>query len=264
MSLHQRLTKIERSLSPRDAVLLWVEEARLYLDLEAYARAQLAAGVTLSPIEVLVDRAAATSTSSRAGNEGERPVRTLPAVRDVVFLHALVLTLNESAQLIARDLLLRGLLAGRLMSDVLSDESDTAKILGEAPPTAERGSMTWEQWRELVTGLAGQLRIEEAAWALLGRRYFKGRSVLLPAPAEEWGQARAQLERLEALSKHPPAGVDAVARRRRDGKGRFDASVLRRADELADDAGISAFQWLGESAGARSIISRRLSAPRVG
>lgn len=71
MSSTERLTRAERALPPREAVLLWLEGAREHRDLGSYARSLVVEGAGLSPFDVIVDRVLPCAPAqARAGPRG--------------------------------------------------------------------------------------------------------------------------------------------------------------------------------------------------
>jgi hypothetical protein len=99
MTAERRLAKIERSLSPTELVLHWLEEAHRYDDVEAYGRAIYALGPGALPLERLIDEARhSAEIGCPRGSRERRDQAIRTAIRQTVFLFHLVFQAISLAQ----------------------------------------------------------------------------------------------------------------------------------------------------------------------
>ena len=98
MSQRARITRLERSLSARESVLLWVEEVQRYPSADDYVRAALDQPTRTAPLDRILDRVAAAIGAALKGKDPPGVQRAMQReLRDAVFLYALVLELNAAA-----------------------------------------------------------------------------------------------------------------------------------------------------------------------
>ncbi len=247
MSSSERVARAERALPPREAVLLWLEGAREHRDLESYARSLVVEGTGLSPFDVIADRVLPRAPAQARASREDSSAASSRAVRDVAFLFGLVVCLNDTAQTVAREGWLRGLLVAR----TLGDDADEDGARG--PSDVAAASLD----------LVREVRTEGSALGLLERRYFRGRPVLFREPAEAWARVQVQMDMVEVLSS-VSQGPLGVGRRRSHGNQGSKAPGAARAAELEDDARIFAFGLLGEPLRARAIAQDRLRKSTAG
>jgi hypothetical protein len=117
----------------------------------------------------------------------------------------------------------------------------------------------WRSWTSVVEGLVWLAAVENDARTFLEKRYLAGRPSLFRDAAEEWTELEEQVGRLETIaSGFAEAKVEGHRRLRRrapDHAGRVKA----RAEYLADDARIHAFDRLDDQPRALAILERRLA-----
>ena len=193
------------------------------------------------------------------------------AVRDAIFLVELVLRLNSVAEETTR---LLGLRCAALFWERRAISAE-AQLETARTPHGPSGGRTarWTAWRAAVARLIDRLYLAEEVRAHLERRYLEGSPTLFPDLAADWQALREQTDRLALLGDVVPvttARVDGTRRRR--GRSQIDlhqlrAAALDRAPEkaafLVDAARAAALDALGDTAGAATIVERRLRANAV-
>jgi hypothetical protein len=265
VSVRSRLAKLDRSLPPREAVLLWFETASRYPSLSDYSRACLTQDNPRAYLGQIHGRVVASVADALAGERPPAIARaTRLALRDAVFLYQLVLVLNATVADFAQLAYLRSLVVvrglGPLMADVLSEDAEARRV---DPDGARRVDIAWESWLESAEALVADVRVERIARASLDEVYFGGRSVLLPDAAEAWQGLVEQADRLAQIAEElrepyrtragiPPGWVMASEPADLAKRARW------RAIQLADDARVAGFMFLGEDQPARAIVEREL------
>jgi hypothetical protein len=271
MTAVRRLSKIEGSLTPTQAVCCWLTEACAFASLASYADSTLDLPDAAMPLEQITAR---VETAVRAARKGETRTAIRQAVGravgDAIFIYELVLGLNAAASECARLGWLRlGLLAGLLEADLPdpgaadppTPRARPARAIGAADPARPR--------RDLVEKLVDDLHVEAEARSRLEARYLDGVQALFPEGAQEWGRLAEQAQLLaSAAATLDQSGRAGGRRRRRPSPPERIRSladrVESRADELADDARAAAFELLGERRWADDLVTRRLRAHRAG
>ncbi len=262
MTAARRLAKLEGSLSPRAATLLWLTEAHRFPTLPAYVGWLLDQPPQVAPLARVPEQA---ETAVRAAMRGEPrdAVRAAVrhAVREAVFLVELVLRLNLAAEEATR---IEGLRYAALFWEMraLTAEAELEKGTDGSRggrPIARRAAA----WRAAVVDWLTSLDAAEEARLLLERRYLDGRSVLFPDLGQDWASLRETGDRLAEMAAALPALGDGRSRRRgRDSLSPRRTAVAERAEVhagcLADTARETALDLLGDTAGAVAIAERRL------
>lgn len=98
MNQEKRLNKVQTSLTPKQAAILWLEETVKFKNLGEYVEFLLGQSETARPLQRLpnqVDKAIRDAMKGRPKDEVWATVRL--AVRDVVFLYYLALKTNTEA-----------------------------------------------------------------------------------------------------------------------------------------------------------------------
>ena len=91
----KRIDKIEDSLTPRQAVLLWLEEASQFGSLQAYILSLRGGPQSAFPLYRLPDQIDRSVRSAMTGHpRAAVEAATAKAVRDVAFLHYLLVQIN--------------------------------------------------------------------------------------------------------------------------------------------------------------------------
>jgi len=264
VTAQRRLARLEGSLSPKGATLLWLAEAHRFPTLPTYVGWLIDQPVSAAPLWRVPEQA---ETAVRAAMRGEPREAVRQAVRqtvrDAVFLVELVIRLNLAAEEATH---LEGLRYAALFWEMraLTAEAELERGTdgsGGRRPVARRAAT----WRDVVTGWLTDLSAAEEARRLLERRYLDGRGVLFPDLRRDWDALRETGARLAALGDALPALRDDRPRRR----GRKTLSPRRiavsgrakaGAASLAEDARAAALDLLGDAEGAMAVAERRIRA----
>lgn len=195
MTAERRLTKIERSLSPTELVLHWLEEAHRHDDVEAYGRAIYALGPGALPLERLIDDArhsAEIGCPHGSRERNDQAIRT--AIRQTVFLFHLVFqTISLAQAALEREMLVHAALCAYLGLVLADDDMARRSVL----PSRTEG----------LTGLRGtvvtravELRALEIARQRVETKYLGGHPTLFRATVRTWSEQREQTEGLAAVT----------------------------------------------------------------
>jgi hypothetical protein len=177
----RRIDKVEGSLTPRQVVLLWLEEATQFSSLREYVlsiKDQPNSAFPLFRLPDQVEQSARRAMRGKPHDEVERAVRS--SVRDVAFLYYLVVQINSRELMERRANSLHLMLVIERLCSFLSNE----------PLSGSRHA----QWLEFVAALGLRLYGFASAADHMGRQYFGGRSPLFPESAECLASLLAQLE----------------------------------------------------------------------
>jgi hypothetical protein len=260
----RRLAKLEGALPPREAVLAWLVEAQLLSGLDERARRVVELPIEAAPLSVIarqVEAAARDAMKGRPRDAVEAAVHG--AVRDAMFLFCLVFQINGAALKIAEVEGLRGTAAIFWMGCLLGGPRAADLTPAEATVFKRESQDAWGLWRSVVDRLGADLRVENEARATLEERFFGGRDVLLADVSERWAGHVDLIERLVGLAEDMPWTGTARARLRRPTGIEPSASVperaAARAETVADDARVRAYEVLGDRPRAVEIMERRLT-----
>ena len=215
MTAGRRLAKLEGALSPSAAILLWLEEAHAFGDLDAYTAWLLDQPYAAWPLVKLPRQVGDAALEANRGRPRHEDLRLAnDAVREVFFAFELGLRINVTThEQIERDALLCAVLTQRL--GVISLAQELERVTGEPQREADLGP-----WQELVAVRVAELRAIEEARTTVEQRYLAGRTALFPAIARAWDERRRETEelpdlgnRLAGLNRSParhgaPAGED--------------------------------------------------------
>jgi hypothetical protein len=167
-SSKRRLDKLQVSLTPKQAILLWMEEAHQYDTMEQYARSLKGGPNSAWPLATLPEQVA---------------VGVQQAVRDVLFLFHLHQQVNR--KLIEKQeaflFRLRWLRAelGRLCYQKKVGQASPSGIPTGVPK--HQDLTRWQKEAELFLGELQGLRLAVMA---ISKRYFGGHDLLFPALTE--------------------------------------------------------------------------------
>jgi hypothetical protein len=165
----RRLDKIERQLTPQQAVLLWMEEAHQYPTLRAYMDALKDAPDTKYPMMWLPERVARAVRSAMKGEKREVITRAeRQAVREVAFLFSLQLQLNTRLWADWRAMSLH-LAYGACRLRALFPEDDPVE-----PHLSEVQAH--------LMGMVSEFLEWQVAVGRIALRYYAGAGVLFPVP----------------------------------------------------------------------------------
>ena len=235
MTTRARLLRLEGSLSPRQAVVAWLVEARSYPSISAYAAAVLDAEAATMPLERILDR---TERAVRAARRGGRAATIEAAVtaafEEAITAFEVVLRLNvEAIELIAR----------------------LQPLIDALGLCAEPGL----DWTDLVTDVSTRIATEDDARAMLERRHLDGHAALFLDVGRSWRALARAVRRLrlpaettnQALGRPDREPTDLVPTERM-------TSAQSRADAIADAAALRALELLGADQRADSLVHARL------
>jgi hypothetical protein len=251
MNAPRRLRTLEESLSPVEAVLRWLAEARAFGGFGAYALASLEAPEAAAPLEQIIARVEAAARREHRGASRAALAEAIAAdLEDALFRYELVLRLNaDIAELVERlQPRLRILAAlSAPAADAPSGQEGTAE--GRTIPRGvDALPRAWQvQLDELVTIVA----IEDEARALLEHRYLDGAQVLFADVAGGWRTLCTQVHEIAAGARRGPrSGLSNSLRRK----------AHARAGTVAADARLDALLALGEQARATELLRARVAA----
>jgi len=265
----RRLAKLEGALSPRAAVLLWLEEAQAFHTLHDYVIPLLGKPLNEYPLQRLGARVEAAARADLRGQPLESVEGTVrKRRREALFLFELVHEINlETHDTFALEGLRFAVLAYQMRC--LELEAKVPEYLEhpyDGRPLAER----WQEWHEALNAFLSGLYEADETRLLLERRYLDGHASLFPEFAGEW---ETLLDYAEGLASWvgllwATPGQEAMKRgSKRAGSRLLDLDALRavaraeapaKAAHLADGARCATLDLLGDSKAANSILERRL------
>jgi hypothetical protein len=260
----RRLAKLERAMSPGEAVLAWLVEAQQFPSLEDHVRAIAALPVEAAPLSVIGERIEA---AVRASLKGQPPDTVRDAVRraigDGAFLFSLALQLNVEALEFARLEGLRATAAVFWMGSLLGGTACPRAPAADARTYERELAGAWALWQTVVDRLTFDVRVENEARASLQRRFFAGHDVFFADASQAWAEHVDLVERLAGLADTlvTNGGSKSPRRSNRTEAGRsVTERVAERVARLADDARVRAYEIMGDRPRAVAIMERRLLA----
>jgi len=235
----RRMDKLEDSLAPKQAVLLWLAQAHGFGSLTAYADSLIDQPEAAQPFIAIPARVQqAASVSMRRDRSGLIKEVGREAWGATVFLMRHVIGLNVHVEQTLR--------IERLRHAALLWWSRALDARSESTPDARSG------WRRGLSTLRGALLGTEQARAAAEATYLDGHDCLFPELAAEWRELCAAADRLsdgtadpeeETARDEAEQGVQRIVHMARaDG---LDASGLH---ALADSAATMVLRPHGESA----------------
>jgi hypothetical protein len=181
MGSSQRLHKIETTVTPRQAALLWINEAHAHSNMEDYVKWLSENPAAKSPnrfVENAID--AFEKSADNQKPEDQQKVVT-QARQEYVFLYHLFLNINSHVMKTVREkslwvqLLLERL--GTLKSGL--DEVDLEEV---------------SNWKKLFFGFYGETYVETRAFKVLNQKYYPGHEIL-------FSDLTLKMESLERVAK---------------------------------------------------------------
>jgi hypothetical protein len=268
----RRLAKLEGSLPPRAAVLLWLEEAHAFPTLPAYIRSLLGKPLDEYPAERIIER---VETAVRADMRGQPRASVEKAVRDrlrdAFFLFELAEKMNlKTAETVELEGLRLALLTCQRRCLELEAEVPEYR---EFPYGGRSLAERWPEWREAVSAFLSGLYEAEEVRLVLERRYLDGHPCLFPELAGEWETLVGHAEGLASVAGLVSAAPGQEAAKRgskRARSPRLNVDALRAAARakapaqvahLVDNARFDTFELLGDVTAATTIVERRLRVP---
>lgn len=265
----RRLDRLEGGLPPKEATLLWLEEAHRFGSLVAYCGWLVDRPLAEAPLVRIPEQAKAAVRRAMAGEPKEHIWEAEHQVeRDVAFLFEVVVRLNAAAEETVR---LGGLRYGLLWWQQRALSHEAAYEDDGLPETSGRMAERLTGWREAVSTLLLDLYIEAEARRIVEARFLDGHPVLFPDTVERWDRLREAVEDLaglaEALSRLGPerSGLGPVV------TTRIDLDALRavahlhaagEAERLTDIIRAEALDIMGDTAGAAAMIAPHLRETR--
>ncbi len=165
MGSNQRLHKIETSLTPQQAILLWIKEAHSHPTLESYAKWLSENPETRSPFrfgEKAID--AIEKSASRQKQHDTRQIVS-QAMQEYEFLYHLFLDTNVHFHTTARE--------KSLWSQLLLER---IKIFKGVEAEIDMEDVSY--WKELFLGFYAETYIESATLKLLSQKHYSGNGLL--------------------------------------------------------------------------------------
>ena len=193
MSLTRRLKEIETSLTPKQAVLLWLKEAQ-QLGIVAYMEKAFKSPAHELPrarLTEMVGRAVRESLGKQ-GKQGMKPEFTAHAEREARiqtdFLFVLVRDLHREVRLECE----------MNVPYILLLHEKFARLLERFERGDRFEPMSWEMWRTVLIGrLSGMWRLRETI-AAVSEKYFDRNPLLFP---EDASRLNRQIDDLEELTR---------------------------------------------------------------
>jgi hypothetical protein len=177
----RRIDRIQGSLTPRQAVLLWLDEASQFGTMRGYVHSLQGQPTSVFPLFRLPEQVEGSVRAAMKGQPREQLEQGVRAgIRDVAFLYYLVIQVNGRELAERRANCLQLMLMVERLRSFLSDEA----LVGERH----------RQWLEFVESLASRLYAFDAAVQRIGQQYLDGRRPLFPDSAESLQSLIDQLE----------------------------------------------------------------------
>lgn len=288
MTITTRLGKISTALTPRQALLLWLEEAHQFPTMLGYNRTLVDKADPAFPLYRLplqVERATRTAMKGEPHDQVERAIRQ--GIRDVCFLYQLHQRANmrllDAEE--ALDLRLVRLLEGLehlLVYEVRTTQLVELQVLGNAGPstlvlppwaTQQGHALRTRGWCAQAKELLGQAYTLRTATDTLSLRYFAGHGVLYPASAQLLAQLIKQAETVVTLFNEHQTTLVADSSKKEAAERKallIDLAELQEKQEAASAvtltgmvelAKAAALDDVGERRAAHDLVARQLSAP---
>lgn len=171
MSLAKRLARVETSLTPKQAALLWLKEAQQF-DSDEYAEKMIKDPAYEAPrnrVPRMAEEAVRGSLAKTAMEPKLIAKAELEAWKQADSLVVLVLNLNEQVQLDSRQSLPQlAFLSVQLRW--MAEQHDEHGVFN---------ATEWGDWRELLINTLVRTRLLRATIAAISERYYDSHSVLL-------------------------------------------------------------------------------------
>jgi hypothetical protein len=288
MTLTTRLGKITTALTPRQAMLLWLEEAHQFPSMVAYMRSLVGKADPAFPLYRLplqVEQATRSAMKGEPRDLVERAMRS--GIRDVCFLYQLhqranmhVLDAEE-----ALDLRLVRLIEGfqhLLVYEVRAVQLEELQTRCKGRPSSlvlpawatQQGHAERKRgWCAQATALLGQAYTLRTAMDTLSQRWFAGHGVLYPASALGLTQLIKHVETLVTLFNEQQIALTADASREEATERQalmIDLAAVHAGQQAAiavtltgilELAKAAALDDVGERRAAHELVARQLGTP---
>ena len=265
-----RLRRMERSLSPTQAVLAWLAVAQRYANPDDFARSLIDLPGSPRPLDGIIDQVEALARARNVdGDEWVVWHAVRQAGGDAALLYFLAARLDAAATDLADRATVNVLLVQDRLGHAADGAGDPSGTSGHSWESGAAGA-SWAQWSAVGREIVCDVRVEDMTRRVLERDYFRSHTTLFPDTAAEWRRLQTAIEGLDRLMNAVPTGS---ARGRASTSATDDtemapealeARIVARARDLVDDARIAAFEYLGRPDAAYAIATARLRArPRV-
>ncbi len=243
MTAERRMDRLEGGLPPKEATLLWLEDAHAHGSLLDYCAWLVDRPLAEAPLNRIRAQALTAVRQAMRGVPNEQvEAAEDQANLDVAFLFEVVMRTNAAAE---EAIGLGGLRYGMLFWEMraISAEGRVEGFSGPGPTITER----WARWRANVATLRSELSTKDGAFNLLEGRYLDGHITLFPDAVERWERLREAVEDLGSI------GGPAIA------EGQLPSSSPEafgtEAERITDEVRAHALDILGDIAGSAAIFA---------
>ena len=255
----KRLDKVEGSLTPKQAALLWLQEARQFPDSTAYSRSLKDGPGAAFPLPTMERQVEASVRSAMKGQpRREVDAAVTRACRDVVFLFKLVTTANIQWYETERALFMGQLAVVSMLGRLLDHKADATAKGKQHNAYVEHARMVVR----LLESFLGEVLSLRAAFTAVGERFFDGEPILFAKAAADIDELVGSLGETGTLyndavgellaRKHPELRVMTVAE--------MEATVVKVVPDLAEyvitRAKAEALGLFGENDQAAELMGR--------
>ena len=181
MGSSQRLHKIETTVTPRQAALLWINEAHAHPNLEDYAKWLSESSAARSPFRFVENAIDAFEKSADQQKPEDQQKVATQARQEYVFLYNLFLNINTHVMKTVRE--------KSLWVQLLLERLGTIK-LGLDEVDLEEVSY----WKKLFFGFYGETYVETRSFEILKQKYYPGHEIL-------FSDLALKMESLERVAK---------------------------------------------------------------
>jgi len=188
MNQQTRLNKIQISLKPKQAAILWLQEIKQFPNITEYVnylRDQPESALPMHYLPELVEKAVQEAMKGRQEKEVWDAVRL--GVRDVAFLYYLVLNVNERGMNRLREWQYLYLALKYWLNWLISTHIERK---------GKREKVRIEAWKESVEYALVELYTYQISTESIADRYFDGNKILFPDLTEDIGSIIQKIERL--------------------------------------------------------------------
>ncbi len=239
MTTELRLDHLEGGLPPKEATLLWLQEAHAHGSLVDYCRWLVDRPLADAPLVRIREQALTAVRQAMRGVPYEQVFEVeSQTLRDAAFLFQLPMRINATAEDTLR---IDGLRYGMLSWEMRAISAEGHVDPG--PTIAER----WARWHANVATLRSELSTKDGAFNLLEGRYLDGHITLFPDAVERWERLREAVEDLGSI------GGPAIA------EGQLPSSSPEafgtEAERITDEVRAHALDILGDIAGSAAIFA---------
>jgi hypothetical protein len=253
----KRLLKVETALTPRQAIVLWLQEAHAFPVITDYARWLHTQPETAYPLERLprqVEEATRTAMKGQARDEVDRAVRM--AIRDVVFLFHL----HEEAN-------------RKIIEDQRAMCLLVAFLAATSPSPATRARTKWAgervEWAKRTADAMTEVCALRGGLTIVSERYYGGHDVLFAEVRAVLDLVIGGLETLIEIYNEEErwaAESSRVAGKKRRASTIDTKALLKAAqtgaavdaERFANAAKVRTFRAMGEHRAANALLDRAL------